>query len=91
MSLDSITLQSAERKKTNAAILMSKIIQYYKNGTKLRKTALIAAFFVLYLLSTIPIGLSLYLIKTTYEINIFSKAGFHSYKKCLEEQIDKML
>ena len=91
MILDSITLQSAERKKTNVAILMSKIIQYYKDGTILRKTALIAVFFVLYLLSTVPVGLSLYLIKTTYNINIFSKTGFHSYQKCLEEQINKML
>lgn len=70
------------------AILMSKIIQYYKNGKTLRKTALIFLVFILYLSSTVPVGLSLYLIKTTYGINIFSKTGFHGYKECLEEQIE---
>ena len=52
-----------------------------------RKILVIALFFTIYLISTVPIGLFLYSIKSNAELNIFTKTGFHAYKACLQEQI----
>ncbi len=43
-------------------------------------------FLAIYLLSSIPVGLFLYSLKSDAGLNIFSKAGFHSYMSCLKEQ-----
>ncbi|MGH1375144.1 MAG: hypothetical protein ACRBCK_02245 [Alphaproteobacteria bacterium] len=47
----------------------------------------VVAFFI-YLLSTIPVGLFLYSLKTESGLNVFSKTGFHSYVYCLQEQVE---
>lgn len=41
---------------------------------------------MLYLASTIPVGLLLYSIKSKAGINLFSHTGFHGYLHCLETQ-----
>ncbi len=53
-----------------------------------RKFIIIALFFVIYLISTVPIGLFLYSVKSNADINIFTKTGFHAYKTCLQEQVE---
>lgn len=46
-------------------------------------------FLLLYLISTVPVGLFLYSLKSESGINIFSKTGYHAYVYCLKEQISK--
>lgn len=53
-----------------------------------RKFFIITVFFALYLISTVPIGLFLYSVKSNSDINIFTKTGFHAYQACLVEQIN---
>lgn len=53
----------------------------------IRKTLKLFFFLIIYLISTIPVGLLLYSIKTNSNINIFEKTGFHAYQTCLKEQI----
>ena len=43
---------------------------------------------VLYLVSSVPVGLFLYSLKSNMELNIFSKTGFHGYMSCLKKQAD---
>jgi hypothetical protein len=52
----------------------------------IRKTLLGFFFVVIYLVTSVPVGLFLYSLKSRADINIFSKTGFHSYIYCLEEQ-----
>ncbi len=52
-----------------------------------RRILLITLFFAIYLVSTVPVGLFLYSVKTNADLNIFTKTGFHAYKACLQEQI----
>lgn len=40
----------------------------------------------LYLVTSVPVGLFLYSLKSNAGINVFSKTGFHSYMHCLQEQ-----
>lgn len=47
-------------------------------------------FLGLYLVTSIPVGLFLYSLKSDAGINVFSKTGFHSYIYCLEEQASKI-
>jgi hypothetical protein len=47
------------------------------------KIALFALIFVLYLASTVPVGLFLYSLKSAEGINIFKRGGFHAYMRCL--------
>ncbi len=53
-----------------------------------RKIIVGIAVFIIYLLSTIPVGLFLYSLKSEAGLNIFSNTGFHSYIACLKEQIE---
>lgn len=47
--------------------------------------------FIVYLVSTVPVGLFLYSLKSDFlGINIFTKTGFHAYMQCLQEQIYKI-
>ncbi len=48
---------------------------------------MISLFFIVYLISTVPVGLFLYSIKSNADINIFTKTGFNAYQTCLQEQI----
>jgi|GEM_PF-4026278 len=58
--------------------------------TYLRKMMLFTLFLVLYLISTVPVGLMLYSLKMNLGVNIFEKTGFHAYQTCLEEQIKQI-
>ncbi len=53
-----------------------------------RRFLIVIIFFALYLISTVPIGLFLYSVKSNSDINIFTKTGFHAYQACLAEQIE---
>jgi hypothetical protein len=48
-----------------------------------RRIAVYALLFIVYLVSTVPIGLFLYSLKTKVGINIFGRGGFHAYLQCL--------
>ena len=54
----------------------------------MKKIAIILCIFVLYLVTSVPVGLFLYSLKSDNGINIFSKTGFHSYMYCLEQQVN---
>lgn len=57
----------------------------------LRRIVLAVVFVVLYLVSTVPVGLFLYSLKSDIlGINIFTKTGFHAYMQCLQEQAYKI-
>jgi hypothetical protein len=49
----------------------------------LRRAVLFTVLLVLYLVSTVPVGLFLYSLKTDSGVNIFSEGGFHAYMRCL--------
>jgi hypothetical protein len=48
-----------------------------------RRLAFYSLLFVLYLVSTVPVGLFLYSFKTEVGFNIFRDGGFHAYMQCL--------
>jgi uncharacterized protein YqfA (UPF0365 family) len=48
-----------------------------------RRAALVVVALVLYLASTVPVGLFLYSLKTGAHIDIFYPGGFHRYMECL--------
>jgi hypothetical protein len=50
-----------------------------------RRIGLYALFFVLYLVSTVPVGLFIYSVKTEVGFDIFEQVGFHTYMQCLSE------
>jgi hypothetical protein len=52
-------------------------------STALRRAALFAFLLALYLVSTVPVGLFLYSLKTDSGVNIFAEGGFHAYMQCL--------
>lgn len=57
----------------------------------LKKLAFYTLLFLVYLVSTVPVGLFLYTLKSDQlGINIFSKTGFHAYLQCLQEQAYKI-
>jgi hypothetical protein len=41
--------------------------------------------FVLYLISTVPVGMTLYAIKSEMGWDIFKRGGFHTLASCLRE------
>ncbi len=48
-----------------------------------RRASLVAVALVLYLASTVPVGLFLYSLKTSAGIDIFNPGEFHRYMECL--------
>ena len=44
----------------------------------------------LYLVTSVPVGLFLYSMKSDMGINVFEKTGFHSYVQCLREEAYKV-
>jgi hypothetical protein len=57
-----------------------------KMGRKvLRRAAVFTVLVVLYLASTVPVGLFLYSLKTDTGVNIFEEGGFHTYMQCLRK------
>lgn len=55
--------------------------------TKSKRALWIVFFSVLYLATSVPVGLFIYSLKSDAGLNIFSKTGFHSYMFCLKEQV----
>ena len=51
----------------------------------LRRAVLFTLLLVLYLASTVPVGLFLYSLKTDSGVNIFEEGGFHAYMRCLRK------
>ena len=51
----------------------------------LRRAAVFTVLVVLYLASTVPVGLFLYSLKTDTGVNIFEEGGFHTYMQCLRK------
>jgi hypothetical protein len=49
-----------------------------------RRGGFYALVFVLYLASTVPVGLFLYSVKTAMGIDIFQDGGFHAYMRCIK-------
>lgn len=45
---------------------------------------------IVYLTTSVPVGLFLYSLKSNAGINVFSKTGFHSYMHCLREETYKV-
>ena len=56
-----------------------------------RKFFIVILFFIFYLISTVPVGLFLYSLKSNSDLNIFEKTGFHAYISCLQEQVNVVL
>ncbi len=56
----------------------------------LKRFFLVIAFLIIYVITSVPIGLFIYSLKSDLGINIFSKTGFHAYLECLSTQIDKI-
>ena len=48
-----------------------------------RRVGLYAVLVALYLVSTVPVGLFLYSLKTEVGLDIFRHGGFHAYMQCL--------
>lgn len=52
-----------------------------------RRLGLAALLLVLYLVSTIPVGLALYSLKSAEGIDLFKQGGFHTYMQCLRTSV----
>ncbi len=57
----------------------------------MKKIILILLCFLLYLASTVPVGLFLYSMKTNSDLDVFKKTGFHGYLSCLKSEGAKVL
>lgn len=55
----------------------------------IRRGIIGVALFVLYLASTIPIGLALYSLKAEAGYDFFKAGGFHTYMQCVETSFSK--
>jgi hypothetical protein len=55
-----------------------------KQSSPMWRASLYALALVAYLVSTIPVGLFLYSLKSAAGLDIFSRGGFHAYMQCLE-------
>ena len=53
------------------------------NRSILRRIGLWTILVALYLLSTVPVGLFLYSLKSEVGLDIFKSGGFHAYMQCL--------
>ena len=49
-----------------------------------RRIALYALVFVLYLASTVPVGLRLYSVKNGLGFQLFSEGGLHDFIRCVK-------
>lgn len=57
--------------------------------TKSKKIIWILIFTGVYLVSTVPVGLFIYSLKSENDIDIFKTTGFHSYMACLKAETQK--
>lgn len=44
---------------------------------------------ILYAVTSVPVGLFIYSLKSDLGINVFSKTGYHSYVQCLRQEAYK--
>jgi hypothetical protein len=51
------------------------------------RIAFFAVVFIVYVISTVPVGLALYTIKSKMGFNIFQLGGFHAFTACIERQL----
>ncbi|MDB5492381.1 MAG: hypothetical protein JWO78_2230 [Micavibrio sp.] len=63
--------------------------QKTKSGL-LKKAGLVCLILVVYLVTSVPVGLFLYSLKSNMDIDVFSRTGFHSYLSCLKDQAAKI-
>ena len=56
----------------------------------LKWSAILLSIGVFYLVTSVPVGLFLYSMKSDMGINVFEKTGFHSYVQCLREEAYKI-
>jgi hypothetical protein len=54
----------------------------------LRRVGLYVLLAALYLVSTVPVGLFLYSLKTHAGINVFERGGFDTYVQCLRTSFE---
>jgi hypothetical protein len=54
------------------------------------KAVILLAAALLYLLSTVPVGLALYAVKMHLGWDVFSRTGFHAFAACLADQVSRM-
>lgn len=54
------------------------------------RSMLVVLFIALYLITSVPVGLFLYSMKSDLGINVFSKTGFHAYMHCLRQEAYKI-
>jgi hypothetical protein len=60
-----------------------------KMGWKsMRRILFYALVFVLYLASTVPVGLALYGIKNGLGVQLFKEGGLHDFMRCLRTSFD---
>lgn len=52
----------------------------------MKKTLIILSFIILYLITSVPVGLFIYSVKSEFGIDVFKRTGFHGYLHCLQEQ-----
>lgn len=57
---------------------------------RLKKIGIVFAFIVLYLVTSVPLGMFLYTLKSELGLNVFKKTGYHGYVNCLVEQLEKI-
>ena len=51
------------------------------------RIAFFTVVFVLYVVSTVPIGLALYTIKSKMGFNVFQAGGFHAFTACIDRHL----
>jgi hypothetical protein len=54
-----------------------------KPRSKLSRGILYSLLFLVYLVSSVPVGLMLYSMKSEVGLDVFSQGGFHAYMGCL--------
>ena len=55
----------------------------------MKKIIIILGCVLLYLISTVPVGLFLYSMKMDMGIDVFQRTGFHGFVACLKSESEK--
>ena len=61
-----------------------------EKASLVKKAGLAFIILFFYLVTSVPVGLFLYSLKSNLDIDIFSKTGFHGYLYCLKDQASKI-
>lgn len=65
-------------------------VPYESEDSITKKILIFLICLILYLVSTVPVGLFLYSIKTINGLNVFRYTGWHAYMSCLLTEADKI-